>query len=410
VSGSPSRRRDEILQAAAKVFAADGYTSTSMREVAAEAGIQAGSLYHHFASKEAIAVELVEAYHADLVRAVRELAIPGGNPVDALRAFAREVAGVSFRHKAALQLTVFDAPAAASSSLKTIVRGEPPGVGRQWRALISAAVTAGAIDPAVDRRILRHVLHYTILQASLTDGEVMPGPAAVADCVTGILLDGIATAPPDLGERSVATRVVDRARVAWAAEAASRGQERYTLLLDEARTLFAQRGYEATTMRDIAEAAGITASNLYRYFESKDSMITEILGEFSDRLLRTFKEVMQAGAPVVETLDAILWVLAQTGQLFGREIEILQGFGRLVALGVAGQYQKDAEARQAMLTGLIEQGVAAGELRLTATPALTAWCVREIMWTPMASLMPVSPQRVRDFCRRTVLSGAARLA
>jgi len=238
----------------------------------------------------------------------------------------------------------------------------------------------------------------------------MPGPAAVADCVTGILLDGIVTAPPDLRERSVATRVVDRARARWVAAAASRGEQRYALLLDEARSLFAQRGYEATTMRDIAEAAGITASNLYRYFESKDSMIAEILGEFSDRLLRTFKEVLQAGSPVVDTLDAILWVLAQTGQLFSREIEILQGFGRLVALGVADRYQKDAEARQAMLTGLIEQGVAAGELRLTATPALTAWCVREIMWTPMASLMPVSPQRVRDFCRRTVLSGAARVA
>jgi AcrR family transcriptional regulator len=38
------RRRDEILAAAAGLFASDGYTNTSMREVAAASGILAGSL------------------------------------------------------------------------------------------------------------------------------------------------------------------------------------------------------------------------------------------------------------------------------------------------------------------------------------------------------------------------------
>jgi AcrR family transcriptional regulator len=112
------RRRDEILAAAAELFAADGYTNTSMREVAAS-GILAGSLYHHFDSKEAIAVELVEAYHADLVRVVQEFASVPEDPLSALRALALEIAAVSFRHPAALQISLFDAPTTASSSLIT---------------------------------------------------------------------------------------------------------------------------------------------------------------------------------------------------------------------------------------------------------------------------------------------------
>ena len=44
----PTRRRGEILHAAATLFAREGYRGTSMREVATAAGIQAGSLYHHF--------------------------------------------------------------------------------------------------------------------------------------------------------------------------------------------------------------------------------------------------------------------------------------------------------------------------------------------------------------------------
>ncbi len=78
-----------------------------MREVAAASGILAGSLYHHFDSKEAIAVELVEAYHADLVRVVREFGSVPADPLSALRGFALEIAAVSFRHAAALQISLF---------------------------------------------------------------------------------------------------------------------------------------------------------------------------------------------------------------------------------------------------------------------------------------------------------------
>ena len=104
--GGPARRRDRILRAAADLFAADGYTSTSMREVAAAAGILKGSLYHHFESKEAIALELVAAYHDDLVRAARDFSAVEADAVTALRLFTREVAEVSFRHRAALQITM----------------------------------------------------------------------------------------------------------------------------------------------------------------------------------------------------------------------------------------------------------------------------------------------------------------
>lgn len=47
-----SVRRDEALRAAARIFAAKGYAETSLREVAAAAGIRPASLYYHFASKE----------------------------------------------------------------------------------------------------------------------------------------------------------------------------------------------------------------------------------------------------------------------------------------------------------------------------------------------------------------------
>ena len=60
-------RRTEILQTAAMLIASSGLR-TSLQEIADAAGILPGSLYHHFESKEAILVELVRRYYADLDR------------------------------------------------------------------------------------------------------------------------------------------------------------------------------------------------------------------------------------------------------------------------------------------------------------------------------------------------------
>ncbi len=66
-------RRTEILKTANTVIATTGLRS-SLQQIADAAGILAGSLYHHFESKEAILVELIGLYHADLDR-IGEIAL-----------------------------------------------------------------------------------------------------------------------------------------------------------------------------------------------------------------------------------------------------------------------------------------------------------------------------------------------
>ena len=51
-------RREELIAAAAKIFSARGYQGASLREICAAAGILAGSMYHHFRSKEDLFVSV----------------------------------------------------------------------------------------------------------------------------------------------------------------------------------------------------------------------------------------------------------------------------------------------------------------------------------------------------------------
>jgi AcrR family transcriptional regulator len=53
----------------------------------------------------------------------------------------------------------------------------------------------------------------------------------------------------------------------------SRGDHTRTLILQAALELFDERGYDKTTMRAIAEAAGVSVGNAYYYFASKDHLV-----------------------------------------------------------------------------------------------------------------------------------------
>jgi len=61
-SGDPHGERDtrqDVLDAAAALFCTVGFTSTSTRSVAERAGVRQASIYHHFAGKDAILLELL---------------------------------------------------------------------------------------------------------------------------------------------------------------------------------------------------------------------------------------------------------------------------------------------------------------------------------------------------------------
>ena len=70
-SGETAGRR-RILDEAAQLFLQRGYASTSLRVIAAAAGMKAGSLYYHFASKEALFLAILQQGIEVMVEAFRE--------------------------------------------------------------------------------------------------------------------------------------------------------------------------------------------------------------------------------------------------------------------------------------------------------------------------------------------------
>jgi AcrR family transcriptional regulator len=75
----------------------------------------------------------------------------------------------------------------------------------------------------------------------------------------------------------------------------TRGQQTCERILEAARLLFAQRGYEATTTHQVAQRAGISVGGLYRYFGDKEAILKEVyeqeMSALRSRILAIFVEV-----------------------------------------------------------------------------------------------------------------------
>ena len=76
--------------------------------------------------------------------------------------------------------------------------------------------------------------------------------------------------------------------------------------------LFAQKGYRATTVREIADAAGILSGSLYHHFDSKESIGDEILSGFINDVLADYRAAVASGGSPRAVLEQIVRSTSQT--------------------------------------------------------------------------------------------------
>jgi AcrR family transcriptional regulator len=81
---------------------------------------------------------------------------------------------------------------------------------------------------------------------------------------------------------------------------------RMALILDSAEKLFVEKGYTATSINDIAEAADFSRTSIYQYFRSKEEIYLEILERYTDPLTERLEQATAAVPTVSEKIRAFL--------------------------------------------------------------------------------------------------------
>ncbi|MBN2619701.1 TetR/AcrR family transcriptional regulator [candidate division WOR-3 bacterium] len=133
-------------------------------------------------------------------------------------------------------------------------------------------------------------------------------------------------------------------------------------IINTARNLFFQKGYDATPIQDIIDALGIAKGTLYHYFKSKDdlldSLVDQIMTEMSLRLqpiaaskksaIEKINEIFRTGAAYkMKNLDAFV-VIVKT--LYRDENQILRD----------RMFQRSIQKNSPVITEIVNQGIKAG--------------------------------------------------
>jgi AcrR family transcriptional regulator len=158
--------------------------------------------------------------------------------------------------------------------------------------------------------------------------------------------------------------------------------ERREQLLLVARAIFAEKGFQATTMDDIAKEAGFTKPILYQYFESKTELYREIVNQTAQKLMTSLQTaVAEVESPrakievafrvyfemVVSETDAfrILFIHSHEGETRGDLRAVELGWVSFLEPLIAVRIKPDH--RRQLAAGVV--GIAEG--------AATAWLIQQ---------------------------------
>jgi AcrR family transcriptional regulator len=163
-------------------------------------------------------------------------------------------------------------------------------------------------------------------------------------------------------------------------------------LLDLAATMFAERGLRATTVRDIADSAGILSGSLYHHFKSKEQMVEEVLRDFLDWLFTRYQEIVGREADPLERVKGLFMTSFEAIENRHAQVVIYQDEAkRLSGLPKFEFVEARNREQRRMWVDVLKQGVAEGCFRPDIDVDLVYRFIRDTTWVSVRWYQPGGP-------------------
>jgi AcrR family transcriptional regulator len=170
------------------------------------------------------------------------------------------------------------------------------------------------------------------------------------------------------------------------------------VIVDVAARLFGDKGYHATSVRDISREVGILAGSLYSHISSKQELLAEILRRYSARACAVLEPLEDSSMSTREKLAEVFAIyLRMTAEAPSQARVAVHDFRSLATdeLEVSRQRRRDT---QAIVARILEDGIQRGELRPIDTKlatmaifSITNWAVE--WFDPRGTISPEAAAR-----------------
>jgi TetR/AcrR family transcriptional regulator, cholesterol catabolism regulator len=192
------------------------------------------------------------------------------------------------------------------------------------------------------------------------------------------------------------------------AETRGRPSERRADLVRIAAELFAERGYRATTVRHIGDAAGVLSGSLYHHFDSKETILDELLSSYLTELVETYREIAAGAEPVAALRGLVTEAFRSLGE-HRAAINVLQNERNyLRTLPRFGYLTKAEEEVRRIWITVLRDGIEAGEFRADLDATVTYRFLRDSVWVAVRWFRqdgPLTPEQLADHYLHLILDG-----
>ena len=182
-------------------------------------------------------------------------------------------------------------------------------------------------------------------------------------------------------------------------------------LLELAATMFADRGLRATTVRDIADAAGILSGSLYHHFSSKEEMVDEVLRSFLDWLFDRYQHIIDTEPNPLARLEGLFMASFDAIEHHHAEVVIYQDEAKHLSGQERFAYIDELNRRQRMMwVDLLNEGIEQGYFHPDISVDLVYRFIRDTTWVSVRWYQPGGPLTAEQVGRQylsIVLNGIA---
>ena len=167
-----------------------------------------------------------------------------------------------------------------------------------------------------------------------------------------------------------------------------RPSERREALVRIAAELFAEKGYRATTVRHIGDAAGVLSGSLYHHFDSKETILDELLSSYLGDLLETYQAIGRAVHTPTDRLRELVIASFRSMSDHRAAITLQNERNHLGALPRFSYLAKTEDEVRHLWITVLREGIDAGEFRPDLKPAVVYRFLRDSVWGAVRWFQP----------------------
>jgi AcrR family transcriptional regulator len=148
----------------------------------------------------------------------------------------------------------------------------------------------------------------------------------------------------------------------------------------------------ATTVRDIADAAGILSGSLYHHFSSKEEMVDEVMRVFLDWLFARYQKIVDTESNPLERFKGLFMVSFEAIEHRHAQVVIYQDEAKRLSAQPRFAYVEDRNREQRkMWVDVLNQGIADGYFSPDLDVDLVYRFIRDTTWVSVRWYSPGGP-------------------